>query len=339
MLSRRIAALGAVLALAAACPPADPPAKIRGVIVSTHTSGHEWGSDAMGPTLDELRGVGAAWVAIHPYARIEDDGTVSFRAIDPAAPPAALARPIREAHARGMSIAVMPHLAHWGSRFSWRGAIGFGDDPDGWQRFFTSYAAWIDTLATACADADLLVVGNELDTSLGHEARWRALIASVRSRTRARLTYAANWTHYREVPFWEDLDLIGVQAYFPVASRTSPDEAELRSGWARVMAEIRAYARAQRRPVLFTELGYNRSYAAAMRPWSYDVDDADAEVVQARCLRAALAAVEAEPSVAGAFLWKWFPQPHTSGRTFQLATPRVRRAIADAWAISRPGGS
>ncbi len=35
--------------------------------------------------------------------------------------------------------------------------------------------------------------------------------------------------------------------------------------------------------------------------------------------------------VVGAFLWKWFPNPHPVGRNFQLATPRLRKAIADVW--------
>ena len=53
--------------------------------------------------------------------------------------------------------------------------------------------------------------------------------------------------------------------------------------------------------------------------------------MQETCLRLALAAVEREPYVAGAFLWKWFPNPRPVGRNFQLATPRLKRAIADIW--------
>jgi hypothetical protein len=31
------------------------------------------------------------------------------------------------------------------------------------------------------------------------------------------------------------------------------------------------------------------------------------------------------------FLWKWFPNPHPVGRNFQLATPRLKRAISEVW--------
>jgi hypothetical protein len=335
MRALRWLALGVGLA-AASCPrtgPASPGGaspKVRGIIVSTHTEGHEWGGDAMLPTLREIRELGAGWVAIHPYAAIDDDGRVRYRDIDPHAPPERFLRPIREAHALGLRIAIMPHLAYWGSSFAWRGDIAF-DDPQEWARFWREYRAWIEDLAAACREADGFVVGNEMDRTLGHEREWRALIAAVRERTDAPLTYAANWTAYREVPFWDALDVIGIQAYFPVAGRPDAPEEEIEQGWRRVVAEVRDFARERGRRVVFTELGYNRALAAPVRPWAYDVDGPEAEAVQERCLRAALRAVESEPAIAGAFLWKWFPQPRSVGRTFQLATPRLRAVIAREW--------
>ena len=34
-------------------------------------------------TLDDIRAVGADWVAIHPCARIDEDGSVRYREFDP----------------------------------------------------------------------------------------------------------------------------------------------------------------------------------------------------------------------------------------------------------------
>jgi hypothetical protein len=85
------------------------------------------------------------------------------------------------------------------------------------------------------------------------------------------------------------------------------------------------------RKILFTELGYNRSFAASVRPWAYKVDGPDAERVQALCLETALRRVEAEPAVVGAFLWKWFPNPQPVGRNFQLATPVLKAVISRVW--------
>ena len=79
----------------------------------------------------------------------------------------------------------------------------------------------------------------ELDKTLRHEHRWRRIIAAVRKVTKAPLTYAANWTDYQRVGFWDDLDIIGIQAYFPVSDKKSASVAELHAGWARTMATLR----------------------------------------------------------------------------------------------------
>ena len=304
--------------------------KVHGIVISTHTDGREWGKDSIADTLDDIRAVGAGWVAIHPYAGVRGDGSVRFRDFDPVDPPAHLIRPIREAHARGLKILIKPHLAYWGSPFAWRGEIEF-EDTEQWQRFFREYRRWIVALARATREADGFVVGTELDRTLGHEAEWRRIIADVRETTSAPLTYAANWTDYRRVPFWEALDVIGVQAYFPIADGSDLETATLVAGWSARMVELRDYAERLDRKVVFTELGYNRSLSAAREPWDYGVDGPEAERLQEDLLRVALRAVEAEPAVVGVFLWKWFPNPHPVGRNFQLATPRLKRAITDVW--------
>lgn len=333
---RRLAAAAFGLGLAgAACRGEETVAaadseKVRGVVLSTHTNGSDWASDQIQATFADIRAVGASWVAIHPYARILADGTVRFRPLDPAAPPEHLAIPIAAAHAAGLQIAITPHLAYWGSPFAWAGAIEFSS-PEAWQRFWTTYTDWVVGLATTCAAADGFIIGTEIDRTLGHELEWRELIRRVRAVTGAPLTYGANWTDYRRVPFWDALDAIGIQAYFPLADSVGASSRALERAWEERMAELRDFASAHRRRIVFTELGYNRSFAAAVRPWDPHVDGEEAEAVQETCLRLALTAVEREPSVAGAFLWKWFPNPHPVGRNFQLATPRLKQAIREVW--------
>jgi hypothetical protein len=306
------------------------PDVVRGVVISTHTDGREWGWKVMGSTMESIREVGAGWVATHPYAAVRADGSVRFRDFDPKDPPAHLVHPIREAHRLGMKILIKPHLAYWGSPFSWRGAIEFETEAQ-WERFFRDYERWIVKLAAACRGADGFVVGTELDRTLEHEDRWRRIIAAVRRKMTAPLTYAANWPDYRRVPFWDALDVIGIQAYFPVTTEQPPGRDDIERGWRERMVELRAYAEEQNRRVVFAELGYNRSLQAAERPWEYRVDGPEAEELQATLIRAALEAVEAEPSVVGVFLWKWFPDPYPVGRNFQLATPRLKQTIADVW--------
>lgn len=311
-------------------PPTVQPQKVRGIVLSTHTNGSDWATGDLESTLEDMREVGARWVAIHPYAGIRADGTVRFRPWDGEALPPHVERPLRVARDLGFRIVLKPHVAYWGSPFRWRGDIEFHRD-DQWQRFWQTYSDWILNMIESCPDIDGFVVGTELDRTLHFEARWRKLIAEVRQRTSAPLTYAANWTHYQDVAFWDALDAVGIQAYFPLADRAGADEADLEAAWRAHMSELRRYSRLVERPVVFTELGYNRAFTAPVRPWDDKLDGHEAELVQASCLRIALRAIEQEPAVSGAFLWKWFPNPHPVGRTFQLATPRLKRVISEVW--------
>lgn len=309
--------------------------RVRGMTLSTPTWGWEWGTEAMDSSLRELAGLGVSWVAIHPYGGIREDGSVRLRPIDPAAPPDWLARPVREAHALGMQVMIKPHIAYWGTSWDWRGAIEFETDAQR-ARFWADYSAFIVTLAEASAGADAFVVGTELDRLLADEAEWRALIGKVRAVYDGPITYAANWTDYQRVPFWDALDVIGVQAYFPLMQRAPggvPTDRELDAGWDAALAPVVALAERLEKPVVFTELGYNRSDRAPVEPWAYATGGNDAEAIQAACVRAAIRAMDRHEAVLGGFFWKWFPGPATP-RDFDASAPYLRDILADTWGRS-----
>ena len=317
-------------------PEQDGETFVRGITISCQSYGPEWGTPGFEDELVELQELGANWVAIHPYAGISADGTVAHRGGREGVPEW-LRKPVRVARERGMRIFVKPHIAYWGSPFSWRGEIEF-QDPEKRRRFFTTYSEWILSLSSALTEADAFSVGTELDKLIEHEAQWRELIAKVRGTTRAKLTYAANWPDYQRVGFWDALDAVGVQAYFPlVAEGELPrGDARIYEGWSRVLDPLRELSEQTGKPVIFTELGYNISLEAASRPWEYasarGEDRKAALALQESCFRVALGVLERERAwLRGAFLWKWFVG-EAPRANFLLDTPEVRRVIAGAWA-------
>ncbi len=324
------AVLGSLLATAVSAASPVPRTDVRGITVSTHTSNQGWDNDEIGPTFADVAEVGANWVAIHPYARIAEDGSVTWREAGQPDAPGYVRRPIAEAHRRGLKILIKPHIGYWGTRFSWRGDIEFATEEQ-WQRFFVDYEAWIARLAAASTDADGFVVGTELDRTLHREDDWRRVIARVRRESGVPLTYAANWTDYQRVPFWDALDVVGIQAYFPIARSEHPGDAELAAGWQRLLADLVGFSDRTRKRIVFTELGYNRAWRAASAPWEWRTDGPEAEALQGRCLAAALRAIESEPRILGAFLWKWFPRPRSVGRDFQMAAPAIQQVIREHW--------
>lgn len=313
------------LPAAAAPSPVDDAAEVRGMTLSCPTSGWEWATDDAVRSMEDLKALGVNWIAIHPYASIAADGTVSSD-LDPANPPAWITRPIDEAHRLGLHVFVKPHIAHWGSPFDWRGEIHF-DSHAQWTRFFETYDAWIVDVARIASDADAFAVGTELDRTVHQERAWRQVIADVRAVYGGHLTYGANWDAYGKVPFWDALDTVGIQAYFPLVDDdgAAPTADAIANGWAKVVLDLRQIHAETGKPIVFTELGYPRSLKAAHRPWEHR-DDVLGEGTQIACMRTALKVIASEDAVVGAFLWKWFPGDATP-RDFSMETPAMRALI------------
>jgi hypothetical protein len=158
-----------------------------------------------------------------------------------------------------------------------------------WQETYASVPAFIDDQVEAhrrwaeqvtgwrpeASDEQTIAAINRRRRLL--ELEWEKLIAAARAVYHGEVTYAANFDQYRAVGFWPSLDLIGVNAYFPL--RTHPIatrelasiEPELEASWRRILGELdafRAEVGAADHPVLFTELGYTNRADSTIEPWS-----------------------------------------------------------------------
>lgn len=109
------------------------------------------------------------------------------------------------------------------------------------------------------------------------EQEWRRLITSVRDVFSGQVTYAANFDQYTKVGFWDALDLIGINAYFPLRSALQPEldvpslEPVFEESWHRVWEKIESFRAEQdlsEKPVLFTELGYTYRADSTIEPWA-----------------------------------------------------------------------
>lgn len=325
---------------------------LRGMTVTCPRHGEIWGSPAMGDALDQLRGLGVDWVAIHPYARIERDGTVRHR---PAAGTGYLGRAVDISRAHQIGLFWKPHLAYWGN-YEWRGEIGFGDDEAAWQRFFGSYREFIVDQATFAAQAGvpLFAVGVELEKTVHREAQWREVIAAVRQVYAGEITYAANWDGVEKVTFWDAVDVIGVQAYFPLTDGPLTDgpladgsldaaparelQAEVEASWDRHLAQLEALSRNHGGvPVLFTEIGYNRSPQAASEPWSYHVEDnPQTRALRVQLMDTALRRAQQAPFVSGLFWWKWMPGRSAGRSNFSMRDAEALDVLQRHWAAPAP---
>lgn len=306
-----------------------PKGPIKGMTVSCPRAGQIWGTATMASTLATLRELGVTWTAVHPYAGVRTNGQVRFT---PAARTGFLPRCVQIAQRAGQHMFWKPHLAYWGS-FEWRGAIRFTDEA-AWDRFFAGYRAFIVDQARFAEQAGLplFAVGTEYKATIHREAAWREIISAVREVYSGQLTYAANWDEVFRVPFWDALDIIGVQAYFPLTDDVDAKTEALVKAWDDPMGRLTALSKKHRRALLFTEVGYPRAMTAAKAPWKPDTDgSARAIDLRSRLMHAALTRIAAEPRVRGAFWWKWIPGRAPWDADFSMKDPEALAAIRRHW--------
>jgi hypothetical protein len=208
----------------------------------------------------------------------------------------------------GIKTILKPHI--WVSK-SWPGAIAMKSDT-AWQRWFRLYQGFILHYAELAEKnkIDILCIGTELHLTL-REKEWRAIIANIRKVYKGKLTYAANFhQEYEQVMFWDALDYIGIQGYFPLTKNKSASLSELKKGWEEPLRTIERIHKKYQRPVLFTEIGYRSDEMAAIEPWTWPDDKKPLPVsneMQANCYRAFFEMVWNKPWMAGAYFWKWNP--------------------------------
>jgi glycosyl hydrolase family 113 len=305
---------------------------IRGMTISCQTWGYEWATPEMKQSLMELKKMGVNSFAIHPYARIQNDGKLKF---SKSLEQDHISVPLKWAKELNMKVMLKPHLAYWGSKFSWRGDIKFNNEKE-WQLFFTDYKKWIVIQAEIAEkyNADIFCIGVEYKNSLKYENEWREIISIVRKVYSGKLTYGANWDTYSKVSFWDVLDFIGIQAYFPIVNKKNPAEFEIQEGWNSILMQLNKFSKNQNKQIIFTELGYNNSEYAAQEPWSsHESNSKEADITQQRCLKVALKKTSTNQNIAGVFLWKWFPEIEKFRwhENFNLQTPANKKLIADIW--------
>jgi hypothetical protein len=319
---------GLLLALLLAAPP------VRGLAVAPH---FEPGRDpeVMKARVDEIADLGSTHVSVVVQWSQNDTRSVEIAPFRYGTVDDDVRRVIREARARGMGVMVFPILRLvFRGQGEWRGTLQ-PTDREAWWRGYRRFILHYADLA-AEEHADILSVGSELVSMEADVDRWRALIADVRARFPGRLTYSANWDHFRLVPFWDLLDYVGVNAYNELTNDNAAGEGDLAQAWRRIRDDVVSWARPLGRKLLFTEVGYPSLDGGACYPWDYTRKaDFDGEE-QRRAYAAFESAWDGVPELGGVFFWIWAGD---GGQGDTGYTPRGKPAadVLRAWFGGHPG--
>jgi hypothetical protein len=119
------------------------------------------------------------------------------------------------------------------------------------------------------------------------------------------LTYAANWDTYHKIAFWNELDFIGVNAYFPLVTAKTAGVDELKKAWLPIKKELNQFSDQFKRPILFTEYGYRSANNATGNQWEIKRNAPVNHQAQVNGYAAFYKIFWNEKWVAGGFAWKW----------------------------------
>jgi len=260
-----------------------------------------------------LQNVGAGWIAIVPYAFTRPGEPSVHFSTDGGQwwgeGPEGVRETIRLAHEAGLKVMLKPQV--YVPR-SWTGALDFASPEDwtAWESDYERYILFFAELAAA-QKTDMLCIGTEFNNAiLKRPDYWFRLIGKIKAVYAGKLTYSANWDDWERVPFWSELDYIGLGAYFPLVEAETPDVTALQNAWQPIVERMRNFSQKKHKPVLFTEFGYMSVDSCGWRNWELERGVHSRRIneqAQANCYEALFSTFQPEDWWAGSFLWKWFP--------------------------------
>ncbi len=227
-----------------------------------------------------------------------------------------------------ISVMMKPQIWIW--RGEYTGLLEMTSE-EHWVELEQSYSAFILEYAQVAQETHCTIfcIGTELELFIKNRPEyWKKLIAKIRTVYSGKLTYAANWDEYKRVAFWDQLDYIGIDAYFPVSHSKTPIITELKQGWEPWKIEMKTVSKNYNKPVLFTEYGYRSTNFTGKEPWNIDRNSSSSnELGQANALRALYSEIWSEEWFAGGFIWKWYHNhQEAGGTTNNRFTPQNKQA-------------
>ncbi|TDE05759.1 glycoside hydrolase family 113 [Flavobacterium sandaracinum] len=231
------------------------------------------------------------------------------------------------AHEYKMTVMLKPHL--WVNHNFYTGNLDFATDSE-WKKWEADYEKYILDFAQLAQQEkiELFCFGTELGNSVAKRPEyWSQLIQKIKKIYTGKLTYAANWDDFDKVPFWNELDYIGIDAYFPLSDATTPAVADLNEAWQQHILKMEKLQAKTNKKILFTEFGYRNSDQAAKEPWKENQSGIN-NLAQANAYESLFQTLTQKNWFAGGFAWKWYADAyHKEPKNSIDYTPQEKPAL------------
>jgi hypothetical protein len=159
----------------------------------------------------------------------------------------------------------------------------------------------------------------------------------VRKTFHGQLTYSANWDHYTTIPFWNQLDLMGMNCYYKLGPNSKVTVADINQRWAGIQSSIMTFARKIDKPVIMLEVGWCSMENAASEPWDYTQYTVPLDLdIQKRLYESYFQTWYGKKGFGGFMMWSW--TPNASGPEDRGYTPEGKPAekVLRQWLAKGP---
>jgi len=241
--------------------------------------------------LDRLEDIGVEWVKVQTLVYQNNIRSSSiFVDKEKTASDESLEYIINKLHKRGFKVFFEPvvNLKHQ-KRGEWMGIIR----PNDWDAWFESYSKFIEHYAKLAQknEVEQFVIGVELTSTHKYKEKWEQIIDNVRKHYQGIVVFVSNFDTYETVPFWDKLDAIAMNFYFPVNRREEwyqpwaevkheyhdPSYEDLLEGWELWVDTLDKWQKKMNKPILVTEAGYPSQRGSSYQPWSWYLGESNFE--------------------------------------------------------------
>ncbi len=206
---------------------------------------------------------------------------------------------------QGLKVMLKPQI--WIGRGIYTGTLRLNTEEQ-WKILEDSYEGFILSYAQLAQEtnSEMFCIGTELESFVKARPKyWDDLIGKIKKVYKGPITYAGNWDSYKQVSFWDQMDFIGVDAYFPVSDEKTPSINSIKKGWLPWVEELESVSRKHKKKIIFTEYGYVSADYAGKEPWKNAGKDRNVnQQAQRNLLQGQYELIWPQEWFAGGFLWK-----------------------------------